>query len=140
MTYSNDTNAVDQSSIGYHFSPFLRYYALGSDKIKVFGDLVVGYGFGQETNKPQSSGVENTEKKYSTWDAGIYAGAQYWLTSNWSIVTKIGVLDFTSKTNDKDGMKGNNTNVVDKSTSTTDTHFGLNIDIASVTFSLNFHF
>ena len=126
-TRNNNDNDVDKES-GYNIAPFFRYYFAGAGNFKFYGDVNVSFGGG--TDKTESDNANNvSESKYSTFGFGINPGVQYWFTDNWSMASTIGLLDYSSKTDNK----GDNNEFVKNK-------FDVGATFSTLNFSFFYHF
>lgn len=133
-TTGSDAFETKWTSSGYNIQPYLRYYFAGTEKFKFFGDVAVGFGGGKTTTETNIANSKS-ESKYSTLNAGVYAGAQYWFNPNWSMATTIGMLGYNSMTDNV-----GESDAAGKSIETTNSGFGLMGDFNAVSFSMFYHF
>ena len=125
--HNNNDNEVDKSS-GYNIAPFFRYYFAGKGDFKFYGDLNVAFGGG--TDKTESDDPNQVrDSKYSSFGFGINPGVQYWFTPNWSMASTIGLLDYSSRTSNKDQNNESTTN-----------DFDFGATFSTLNFSFFYHF
>jgi opacity protein-like surface antigen len=86
-TATEGATAVKNSAFG--FNAFGRYYFTPASKFSLFGQLNAGYA----TVDPNTD-VDNN--KVNAFGLGLGLGANYFVSSNFSIEAGLGVLDFTS--------------------------------------------
>jgi outer membrane protein len=111
------TTDVDFSSLSV--GAFGRYYFTPADKFSLFAQLGVDY-FTAENNLPGGM-------KFNGLDAGLGAGLNYFVSSNFSIEAGVAVLGFSSEKADVTGAKGS-------------TAFNFGGDWRAVTFGVNYKF
>ena len=105
---------------GFGGEVFGRYYFTPASKFSVFGELAVGFG-GEKTTQG------NNEFKSKTFGVNAGAGIAYHLSNHWSIEAGWAGLGFNS--NDNGGNGADKTD-----------NFGLNVDLSSINFGLNYKF
>jgi opacity protein-like surface antigen len=99
---------------------FGRYYWTPASKFSLFGELAVGFG----SDKIEQGPGEFTANFFGV-NAGV--GVNYFLSSNWSIEAGWAGLGYNSNDNGGDGAEQTNT-------------FGLNVDLSTINFGLNYKF
>jgi len=111
------TTTFDQSSLSA--GAFGRYYFTPADKFSLFAQLGVDY-FTTENNLPGGT-------KFNGLDAGLGAGLNYFVSSNFSIEAGVAFLGFSSGKEDVPGAKGG-------------TAFNFGADWRTITFGVNYKF
>ncbi len=117
---SENPPAADVKTTDFTGEVFGRYYFTPASKFSVFGELAVGLG----TSKVEQSGVSADSQIVG---GNLGAGINYFLSNHWSIEAGWAGLGFNSSDNGGNGA--------DKTDS-----IGLNVDLSSINFSLNYKF
>ena len=105
-----DAGVVTTKDNLFIVQPLVRKYWGISDKLFIFGQASVPFGFGKNTTE---STLGKAEAKYTTYGLEIAPGLDYFLSSNWTIETTFGIASWNS-VKPKDGD------------ATSDFNFGLN--------------
>jgi len=136
LTYSSFTDEEEVGNDTYEFkttefsvAPFFRYYKSLADKCALYGELNVAFGSGKEED--DNGPLPDTEDTYGFFQAKIAPGIQYWVHDNWSINAEWGVLSYRvdndkADTDLEEDWQSNELNV--------------GLDMAAITFGVNFHF
>jgi outer membrane protein len=111
--------SVSSDSTSTGFGVFGRYYFTPANKFSLFANL----GFDYNTTKPVSS----VDFKSNEMSIGLSAGMNYFVSNHLSLEASFGKLGYTSEKSNLSGDKGTST-------------FGLDLDMSSLSFGLNYKF
>ncbi len=113
--------------------PFLRYNHVINDKFGIYGQLDFGPSFGKAKSKLETNDSSfNDESNLLRFSINLRPGVYYQFSSRFSMNAHYGALGFRSSRVKSDGS---NTEQVSKRSD-----FGLNLQMSSLRFGLNYHF
>jgi len=119
---------------GFKVMPFARYIGKINDNFGWYAQGDLGYGSGKETTSYSGGGTTNTDDtKTSSLGFNIRPGVYYQFSDHFSMNTHYGQLGYNSW----NSKSGDTTTVenTDKNSS-----FGLNLNMSTLGFGLNYHF
>jgi opacity protein-like surface antigen len=112
--------ATDVKTTNFTGEVFGRYYFTPASKFSVFAELAAGIGSNKTTVGP-------IDAKSQTFGVNAGAGINYFVSNHWSIEAGWAGLGFNSDDNGGNGAEKTNS-------------FGLNVDLSSINFGLNYKF
>ena len=119
-SYKMEDAGVDTADMsGLMLGAFGRYYFTPANQFSLFANL--GFDYSSMKNNLPAGG------KVNGFDAGLGAGMNYFVSSNFSIEAGVAVLGFSSEKSDATGAKGS-------------TGFNFGGDWRAVTFGVNYKF
>ena len=125
-TYA-DINEDDMKLNSFTIAPYLRYNVLKFDRVKFFIEGGVGYTNIKSDDTPNANGRKTgNESKLDLLEIAIRPGVSFDLSSNISLMAKIGSLGYMEAKEKESDQKL--------------TRFGLDIDTYNLLFGLNFKF
>lgn len=118
---TEEVSAVETKTTSFNGEVFGRYYWTPASQFSLFGEAAVGFG----SDKREVNGVDAGDS--NNFGANVGFGVNYFLSDNWSIEAGWAGLGFNSNDNGGDGAEKTNT-------------FGLDVDLAAISFGLNYKF
>ncbi len=101
--YPTDNHLSEKASI-FSITPFARMYFSMGEKVSLFGQGSIGFGFGKYTSAYKyGNTITSTESKMTNFELGVRPGFQYLVSGKLALEATFGFVGFTSnKSNNKE--------------------------------------